>query len=244
MSVKRQILDVLNVALVPLGAEITKRPSDLKPWDQDFIDWVAKARAAGKDPNDFGDESWGNENLVVALQEIYLPNIKPSDTVLEVGPGTGRLTRHLIGKCKEFIFVDYSKVVIDFITEYMAGKAKFKTVLIDGPAMPEVPSNSVDVALANGVFVHVDPDDLCWFICDLARVLKPGGKLIFSYNNITSDAWLEFYKEHRGKPGDKCLFRFYHPEVIGRYAECAGLTVEATILPENWLSFVSMAKPS
>jgi SAM-dependent methyltransferase len=237
------MLSVLNTALKPLGVEVTKLADPLKPWDRDFIEWVAKAKAADKDPNDFGDESWGKESLDRALDSIYLPNIKPDDVVLEIGPGTGRLTRYLIGKCREFVFVDYSPVVIEFISEYMKGKAAFRTVLTDIPGMPAVADASVDVALANGVFVHVDPDDLCWFICDIGRVLKPGGVAIFSYNNIMWAEWLEFYKEHRGKPGDTCLFRFYHPEVIGRYAECAGLVVETVVDGDTWLPFVALRKP-
>lgn len=149
----------------------------------------------------------------------------------------------MVGKCKEFIFVDYSPVVIDFITEYMHGKAKFQTVLVDKPAMPTVPTASTDVAVANGVFVHVDPDDLCWFICDIGRVLKPGGVTIFSYNNIMWDGWPKFYEEHRGQPGDKCLFRFYHPEAIARYAQIAGLVVEQTTEGDTWLPYVALRKP-
>jgi len=244
MGIRKRLLGTVNVIAKPFGVEVRRRPDALKPWDRDFIEWVAKAKAVGKDPNDFGDESWGTESLLIALEEIYYPYIKPDDVVLEIGPGTGRLTRYLVGKCKEFIFVDYSTVVINFISEYMKGKAKSKTVLIDGPAMPAVPSNSVDVGVANGVFVHVDPDDLCWFICDLGRVLKPGGVAIFSYNNITCEEWLEFYKAHRGNPGDTCLFRFYHPDVISRYAECAGLVVEKTILADTWLPYVALRKPS
>ncbi len=234
---------VANAVLGPMGLEVSRKADPLKPWDADFIRWVADAERKGVDPNDLGDDDWGMEVLSKALDQYYYPILNTNQTVLELGPGTGRLTRHLIGKVKDLVLVDYSPYVIEFIDKYLDGKIDHSVHLIDSPAMPGVKNGSVDVCLANGVFEHIDPDNVCWLIGEFGRALKPGGVALFNFNNILTEQWPEFYKEHRNNPGDTCLFRFYHPETISRYAFLGGLETEEIMLTGHRLSFAKLRKP-
>lgn len=243
MGVRRVAMSLGNAILRPFGAEIIKTDDGLKPWDHDFIRWIAEAERKGVDPNDVGDADWGMQVLTVALERDYFPNLKATDIVLELGPGTGRLTRHLVGRVASLVLVDYSKYVIEYIDRYLDGKIPHRTVLIDRPAFVGVEANSIDVCLANGVLEHMDPDDVCWTIGEFGRVLKPGGLAIFNFNDISSPEWAGFYSRERGAPGDRCIFRFYHPEVIGKYASLGGLEVERMVKSDHRLTFAHLRKP-
>jgi hypothetical protein len=71
-------------------------------------------------------------------------------------------------RCREMILVDYSKLVGNWRAKYLQGKGHVKIQLIDKPAFPNVASNPVDFAFANGVFEHVDTDDTDCFLTRLA----------------------------------------------------------------------------
>jgi SAM-dependent methyltransferase len=234
---------LVNVCLRLVGARIVRHRPGVMPWDGAFRDWIAKAKKLGVDPNDLGDREWNDDPLREALLNFYLPYIRPDSTVLELGPGTGRLTRHLIGRCREMILVDYSRLVLDWLQGYLRGKGRFHTCRVQSPFMPDVASDSVDVIVANGVFEHMDPDDMAWYLEDFRRVLKPAGVAVFNFENIMSEGGLAWQRRFRGAPGDRCIFRFYHPQAVCRLAEAAGLQVLRLTSSAHRLAFIELQKP-
>ena len=162
MGIKRAIATVANSILHSLGAELVPY-STTKPWDEYFTKWIAEAEKSGQDPNDVGDVDW-NDSLEKALERNYLPYIKPDSVVLELGPGSGRLTRHIIGRCREMILVDYSQIVCDWLEKYLKGRGNYVIARIDKPSLVTVAGSSVDTIIANGVFEHIDMDDLFCFL--------------------------------------------------------------------------------
>ena len=213
-----------------------------KPWDDDFRSWIVKAEAEGKDPNDIGDFAWDDDPLKESLERFYYPYIEPTSVVLELGPGSGRATRHIIGRCREMVLVDYSKFVCQFLNGYLAGKGKFQTHHIDRPAMPSVRSNSIDMALANGVFEHIGKDDMLFFLEDFHRVLKLRGILSFNFDTLMSEGGFSWYQKFRGEPGHHCIFRFYHPDVVRRLGEASGFEVREMTTDESRFAHVVLQK--
>lgn len=216
-------------------------PDGLKPWDRDFLRWIAEAEATGKDPNDIGDSAWSGSRLEVT-ERHYLPHITPHSVVLELGPGTGRVTRYVIGRCREMILVDYSPVVCEWLPKYLAGKGRFRVHRIAGPAFPDVDSASVDVAIANGVFHHIDTYATYFFLEEFYRVLRPGGVVSFDFVQLVSAEGREFFKQWRPTPGAESIFRFHHPEVIRTLAELAGLEIIALTSSTSRLAFLEARK--
>jgi ubiquinone/menaquinone biosynthesis C-methylase UbiE len=192
------------------------------------------------DPNDVGDLGWGDP--LPHIQKRYLPWIGPDSVVLELGPGTGRVTRHVIGRCGEMILVDYSRFVCDWLEKYLAGKGRFRVCCIDRPAMPMVADDSVDFAFAYGVFEHIGLDDMCWFLGEFDRVLRPGGRVSFNFDNVMSPGGIEHLLEMRREPGHANVFRFYHPETVCRLAEVAGLTVADLTTDASRLADIDLVK--
>jgi cyclopropane fatty-acyl-phospholipid synthase-like methyltransferase len=225
-----------------VGVRIQRLQKD-KPWDYAFREWIAKAQAAGLDPNDVGDQEWSDDPLREALVLHYLPNLRPDSVVLELGPGTGRLTRHVISKCAEIVLVDYSKLACEWLAGYLEGRGKFRIIQIDKPALPEVAHRSIDAIFANGVFEHIDLDDLYCFLEEFHRVLKPGGVVAFNFDNIMTDEGLAHFRCFRRAPGERNLFRFYHPETVSWLCRSAGFKMLRMTTPRSRFSFIELQKP-
>jgi SAM-dependent methyltransferase len=211
-------------------------------WDKHFREWIQKAESLGLDPNDVGDDAWANDYLSQTLYSHYLNLIPQGGTVLELGPGSGRLTRHLIGRAGRIELIDSSAFVVDWIKRYLAGKADFRAKLIAKPLASHLESNSVDVVLAHGVFEHLDFDETFFFLREFARVLKPNGRISFNYDNIQSSGGERWFLDHLRQPGNRCIFRFYTPDFMERLAQIAGLQVAQSFVSEDRLAHLILTK--
>lgn len=212
-------------------------------WDKHFREWIERAKAHGTDPNDVGDEAWANDYLAEALPRFYLPYVDAQSCVLELGPGSGRLTRHLVGRCRRIELVDNSEFVLQWMQQYLSGRCEFGTHLVKVPLMPDVIDETVDVVLAHGVVEHLDFDETSFFLEEFFRVLKPGGVVSFNYNSLHSDAGAAWFAKHRRKPGHRCIFRFYVPEFMHRLGELSGFQVKDTAPSDSRLAHVVFVKP-
>jgi SAM-dependent methyltransferase len=241
MGIKRAIARAANTVLHPLGTELVNY-STIKPWDEFFKEWIAEAEKSGGDPNDFGDVAW-LDSLQDALERYYLPHIHSDSVVLELGPGSGRLTRHIIGRCRKMILVDYSHIVCDWLERYLKGKGDYLVVHIDKPVLFATDNNSVDTVIANGVFEHIDLDDFFCFLEEFHRVLKLGGVVSLNFDNLMSEGGLAWYHKYRGEPGSRCLFRFYHPDGIRFLAEQVGFQIAELHTDSGRIAQLILRKP-
>lgn len=66
----------------------------------------------------------------------------------------------------------------------------------------------------------MDLDELYWFLAEFDRVLRPGGKVAFNFDNVLTDRGVEVMLQDG--PNNRALFRVHHPESIRRVAEMAG----------------------
>ena len=192
-------------------------------WDDFFAQWIAEAKRTGRDPNDIGDEAWKVESAAVA-EEHYLPIVAPTSVVLELGPGTGRITRFVLPRCRHMILVDYSELVCAWLPSYFEGKGSFEVHHQVDPRLPMVADESVDTVIAHGVFEHFDTDEALWFLEEFARVLRPDGRVRLNYANIMSEGGVEFLYRYRVSPGHRNVFRFFHPEAMDHLAQLAGFS--------------------
>jgi SAM-dependent methyltransferase len=243
MGLKGKIVTATNSALRLLGAELIRYAGDRKPWDDVFEKWIAEAEVSGQDPNDLGDVDWGDTSGK-AFETYYFSFINPESVVLELGPGSGRVTRHLIGRCGELILVDYSQAVCDWLARYLKGKGSYRIIQIQKPSLAGVENGSVDTVIANGVFEHLDMDELFCFLQEFSRVLRPDGVISFNFDNIMSAGGMAWFKEYRGEPGSRSIFRFYHPESIRVLAHEAGLRVLDLKVDSGRIAHIILQKPT
>jgi SAM-dependent methyltransferase len=195
-------------------------PEALPSWEEQFSQWIAEARAQGVDPNEIGDQRWSTDHLEEALHAYYLPAARGA-RVVELGPGSGRLTRHLIDVVDHLTLLDLSDFVCRWIDEYLTGHDNYEVHRITGAEAPMVPTGSTDAVFANGVMEHLDADQIYWFLREFHRILVPGGRVIFNFDNVTSRGGINHITESSG-PQWRSVFRFHATTAIAALAEATG----------------------
>lgn len=209
-------------ALDIFGFEVRRRrPAGPRPWDKQFMTWVEEARHQDRDVNDVADERWGDVRHLIG--KYYLPHIRENATVLELGPGTGRITRHIIDRCGQVILVDFSQVVIDWIGGYLRAKghSNFATHRVDDCHLRTIADASVDVAISDGVFHHIDLEDVHRYLSAFKRVLVPGGIVVVNFVNIMAAEGYRKFRIHADARDDRDVFRWHHPAAVAQL--CGGL---------------------
>jgi SAM-dependent methyltransferase len=155
--------------------------------------WDARARENAEyfvdnrlDYND-GDEAFfweqGAKDLDRML-ELVDARVEPSDRVLDVGCGVGRLTRALASRAAHVTGLDISPEMVARARENLEGHDNVAFEVGDGTSLQPVPDASVDVVISIVVFQHIpDPRITLGYVEDMGRVLRPGGWAAFQVSN-------------------------------------------------------------
>ena len=66
-----------------------------------------------------------------AMLTVESLDLQPEDVVVEVGAGTGSLSKHLLGKVKRIILIEYDNRLADFLKKYFAEENSVEVVIAD-----------------------------------------------------------------------------------------------------------------
>jgi SAM-dependent methyltransferase len=177
------ILRYINKILRLRGFEIIDKKNPLKERkaSNDFVDdVVAEAKSRGltvmgyieKRSNIVGDTA----TVINKINELGY--FKKSETILEIGAGTGRyieVTNQIKIPYKNYIVYEIAKDWSKWLSENYNIIARDT----DGNNLKHDKDNSVDLITAHGVFVYVPFLDAVRYYIEMARVVKPGGYIIF-----------------------------------------------------------------
>lgn len=106
--------------------------------------------------------------------ERLLAELGPSGVVLDVGGGTG-LYRGLWGNGWRYLCLDNDPEKLD---GFAAGQRRDFAILGSAGALP-LRGGSIDAVLCTAVSHHLTDEELSAFVRESARILKPGGALVF-----------------------------------------------------------------
>jgi SAM-dependent methyltransferase len=118
------------------------------------------------------------------LLELLGVGIEPTDTVLDIGCGVGRLTRVLAARAAHVYGIDISSEMIERARAHHAALGNVEWLVGDGQSLRPLPDAVVDGCVSHVVFQHIpDPAITLGYIAEMGRVLRPGGWAAFQVSN-------------------------------------------------------------
>ncbi len=103
--------------------------------------------------------------------------VKPGDTILDMGAGTGAFALHAAPKCRRVFAVDVSEAMLDFCRQ-KAEALNIKNIAFrhGGFLTYEHTEAPVDFAVSTAVLHHLPDFWKCFGLQRVARMIKPGGR--------------------------------------------------------------------
>lgn len=210
--------------LRPFGYEVRDRVLAERP--EGFPGYLAEARRLGLDVNDYEEQRLGWRLPRPTLDEVLLPYLDETSRVCEIGPGTGRWSRHILEHLPrgELHLVDASPWMVRFLADYFRHAPSVRAHLGDGQSLPFEASGWLDAVFSANTLVELKLGVIYLYLRDCARVLKPGGHVVVDYIDPTT---VEGWEHLVTQPADLAgVYTFHAPEVIDRVFATAGLRVE------------------
>jgi ubiquinone/menaquinone biosynthesis C-methylase UbiE len=126
------------------------------------------------------------------LALLQIEGLQPKHTLVDLGCGIGRLAVHVIPTLVggSYIGIDISETMLK------RAKARIAQAVPNPPCRVtwvkqttprfNLPENSVDMMCAISVFTHMEAEDAYRYLEAALRVVKPGGRFIFSCTPLTT----------------------------------------------------------
>ncbi|SFM72176.1 class I SAM-dependent methyltransferase [Thermodesulforhabdus norvegica] len=138
----------------------------------------------------------------VREKAISIAGVRSDAVAADIGAGTGFITEGLVNRGLRVIAVDRSGAMLAGMRRKLAGVSGVDYLVGEVTELP-ISDESVDYAFANMCLHHIELPYRA--IKEMARILRPGGKLIITDLDEHShdflriehhDAWLGFKSEH------------------------------------------------
>jgi ubiquinone/menaquinone biosynthesis C-methylase UbiE len=153
--------------------------------------------------------------------------LKSNNYLIDVGCGSGRLaiplSKYLPGM--KYLGTDVVKEFLDY-AEAKIKNRNFRFELTAGSTIPES-DNCVDMICFFSVFTHLLHEQTYTYLIEAKRVLKPNGKIIFSFLEFSIPChWKFFEKSYKDLSFLNPLNMFIGRDAIQAWADHLGLTIE------------------
>lgn len=161
---------------------------------------------------------FGEALRATAISKAYL---RTDMVVADVGAGTGYMAAALAPLVKRVYALDGSPAMLEVARQNLGQFSNVFFEPADGLALP-LPEDSLDVVFAN-MYLHHCPDPLA-AICEMVRILRPGGRLVITDLDIHSYAWLkdEMADIWQGFERDQVRAWFREAGLVNRIVDCTG----------------------
>jgi len=141
------------------------------------------------------DTSRDEEELIrrgtaVAALLADVMSVEHDHTVLEIGCGPARIGRELASRCRRWVGADISKQMLSRARHRTAHLPNVDFQHLQGADFPMFENDSFDRVYCHSVLVHIDKEDMFKYLCEIKRLLKPGGLAYAdTWNILHPDAW-------------------------------------------------------
>jgi len=125
----------------------------------------------------------GEEDLDLLLARLGAA-LAPTDVVVDIGCGAGRLTRALAARTAEVVAIDVSAEMLERARALNPQAANITWLHGDGTSLAPIADASADACVSHVVFQHIpDPEITLGYVREIGRVLRPGGWAAFQVSN-------------------------------------------------------------
>jgi len=184
----------------------------------------------------------GGEFEAIGLLERHLLvqyGLPVEGYLIDVGCGSGRLAKPLAAWLRgRYLGTDVVPELIEH-ARTLVGRADWRFEVVDRIAIPER-DGQADMVCFFSVFTHLLHEQSYLYLEEARRVLKPGGRIVFSFLEFRIPSHWHVFENNVRRGGDRPLDMFVSRDGIEAWASHLGLTVEAVhpgdephiILPE------------
>lgn len=125
-----------------------------------------------------GGEEWSEtpEWTASVVEHLLVPHVPPGSRVLEIGPGAGRWTQHLLPRAARLVVVDVTPECIELCRTRFQAFPHLEYAVTTGSDVSHVADASIDRIWSWDVFIHIGIDDIARYLQGFGRVLVPGGR--------------------------------------------------------------------
>lgn len=185
-----------------------------------------------------------------ARQVVAALELKPTDRVLELGCGVGRIGREIAPLVAHWHGTDISANMIEVARERLRNHANVGFTELTRSSLQPLADASFDKAYCVAVFIHMDKEDFFLYLEEMARVLKPGGLIYFDVWNMASPVgWRRCAFEidqHRAADHssrkDVARNQFSSPEEVRIFLDHAGFDLTLLLAESPWVQAIGVRR--
>lgn len=174
------------------------------------------------------EQAVGGDFETVGVLEFALLKslgLKPEDSIVDVGCGSGRLAKQLAGWLTgRYLGTDILQPLLDH-AQAITARDDWRFVRTDGESIP-AEDECADFVCFFSVMTHITHEDTWRYLLEAKRVLKPGGKLICSFLEFRiRGCWAVFREDVKDRSPNKVLNQFLSRDAFEAFAFNAGLQI-------------------
>jgi hypothetical protein len=181
-KILKTLVATANHALAPVGLKLSRSGHD---WGDvstfiPFDETIAEAKKSGLPLGEFID---ARQSIAGATQATIneMKNLgvfqQPVRTILEIGPGSGRYLEKTLRECSPERYEIYETA--PEWAAYLIKTYPVQSLPTDGTSLRATPTASIDLVQAHKVFSTVTFATTAGYWCEIDRVIKPGGHVVF-----------------------------------------------------------------
>jgi SAM-dependent methyltransferase len=193
---------------------------------RDFWDRSARVDSRNAIAADTDEDSFQSSGRAEA--EALRRFIRPGDTVLDVGCGTGRVMEHVAPSCREMHGIDISQAMVEAGRARLAHLPNVHFHLGNGYDLAGFEDGSFDVVYSIVALQHMARPVAYNYLLESHRVLRQDGVLWFYVPNLLRDDGFAAF-HHFSQPwfvAHPYPMNFYTPQEVARLVVKAGFWLE------------------